>query len=85
ARADVHALNLTRDPTTFTQMQRRLALTAKADLTPNPILFTWFATHPSTAQRMALARSWALVNHVAIPPPLTPDQTDNSGTAEVTP
>jgi len=76
ARADVHALDLTRDPATFTEMQRRLALTAKSDVTPNPILFTWFGTHPSTAQRMAAARSWAAANRVPIPPPLSPDRAE---------
>jgi STE24 endopeptidase len=72
ARADVHALDLTRDPQTFTQMQRRLALTSKSDLTPNPILFAWFGSHPSTAQRMAAARNWSLVNDEPVPPPLAP-------------
>ena len=45
ARADVHALDLTRDPATFTAMQRRLALTSKSDLTPNAVVYrvVWFA------------------------------------------
>ncbi len=73
SRADVHALELTRDPTTFTQMQRRLALASQADLTPNPILVALFATHPTTAQRMATAREWAIQNEVPVPPPLSPD------------
>ncbi len=73
SRADVHALELTRDPTTFTQMQRRLALASQADLTPNPILVALFGTHPTTAQRMATAREWAIQNHVPVPPPLAPD------------
>ena len=72
ARADVHALDLTRDAETFTQMQRRLAMTAKADLTPNPVTFVWFGSHPSTAQRMAAARNWALANDEPVPPPLAP-------------
>ena len=74
SRADVHALELTRDPTTFTQMHRRLALASKADLTPNPILSALFGTHPTTAQRMATARAWAIQNDVAVPPPLSPDR-----------
>ena len=73
ARADVHALELTRDPTTFTQMQRRLALASKADLTPNPISSALFGTHPTTAQRMATARAWAMNNDVPVPPPLVPE------------
>jgi len=72
ARADVHALDLTRDAQTFTQMQRRLALTSKSDLTPNPVLFAWFGSHPSTAQRMAAARNWALANDEPVPPGLAP-------------
>lgn len=77
ARADLHALVLTRDPQTLTQMQRRLALTSKSDVTPNPLLFAWFATHPSTPQRMAMARTWADVNGVPIPPPLAPTSSGN--------
>ena len=73
ARADQHALDLTRDPVTFTQMQRRLALTAKADVTPNPVLFWWFGSHPSAPQRLAAARLWALDNDVPEPPPLAAD------------
>ncbi len=73
ARADQHALNLTRDPLTFAQMQRRFALTSQADVTPNPVLFWWFGSHPSAPQRLAAARSWALANDVAEPPPLAGD------------
>ena len=80
ARADLHALDLTKDPTTFTQMQRRLALASKADLTPNPILFAWFGTHPTTAQRMAAARDWAIEHDVPVPPPLAPTGTSNETT-----
>jgi len=79
ARADVHALELTRDPTTLTQMQRRLALASKADLTPNQLMFAWFGSHPTSAQRMAAARSWAAANGVPIPPPLSPDRAAAAG------
>jgi STE24 endopeptidase len=75
ARADVHALELTQDPLTLTQMQRRLALASQADLTPNWLLTTWFGSHPTTVQRLAAARSWAAANHLPIPPPLSPDRT----------
>jgi len=78
ARADVHALELTRDPATLTEMQRRLALAAKSDLTPNPLLFAWFGTHPTTAQRIALARSWAAARELPVPPPLSPDRIDGT-------
>ena len=56
ARADVHALALTGDPTTFEQVQRRLALANLSDLDPNPLAQVLFSTHPSTTERIALAR-----------------------------
>jgi STE24 endopeptidase len=59
ARADVHALDLTRDPGTFVQMQQRLAETNLAEPDP-PAAWQWFfGTHPTTAERVALARTWA--------------------------
>lgn len=59
ARADQHALDLTRDPEQFIAMQRRLALTNVADVDPPRLLELLFATHPSTARRIAAARAWA--------------------------
>lgn len=59
ARADVHALEMTGDASTFVQMQRRLATTNLSDPDPPPPLQVWFGTHPSTAQRVALAQGWA--------------------------
>ena len=56
ARADVHALALTGDPTTFEQVQRRLALANLSDLDPNPLAYALFSTHPSTTERISLAR-----------------------------
>lgn len=58
ARADVAALDLTRDPATFAAVQKRLALSNVSDLDPRPVAFALFATHPSTTQRLALAREW---------------------------
>jgi STE24 endopeptidase len=59
ARADVHALDLTKDPTAFVDMQRTLAVTNLAEPDP-PAAWQWFfGTHPTTAQRVALARDWA--------------------------
>ena len=51
ARADVHALDLTEDPLTFAEMQRRLATVSKSDVTPNRVLYRWFGTHPTAAAR----------------------------------
>ena len=58
ARADVHSLDLTRDPTTFAASQRRLALANLSDLAPHPLAYALFATHPSTTERLALVREW---------------------------
>jgi STE24 endopeptidase len=59
ARADVHSLELTRDLPTFVASEQRLARTNLADLEPHPVLYAFFATHPSSPQRIALAREWA--------------------------
>lgn len=59
ARADVHALELTGDAATFAAIQRRLAATNLSDPDPPGWLYAWFASHPSTAERIALARGWA--------------------------
>jgi STE24 endopeptidase len=59
ARADVHALDLTAAPDAFIAMQQRLAETNLADPDP-PAAWQWFfGSHPTTAQRVALARDWA--------------------------
>jgi Zn-dependent protease with chaperone function len=70
ARADVHALDLTLDPETFAQMQRRLAVSNLSDLDPPPLVYLLFATHPTAPQRIALARNWALLHGAPPPPPL---------------
>lgn len=72
ARADVVALDLTRDPATFTRMQRTLATTALSDLDPPRAVYLWFASHPTAPERIALARTWAAVNGQPPPPPLAP-------------
>ncbi|CAN5767880.1 M48 family metallopeptidase [soil metagenome] len=60
ARADVHALDLTGDSATFEVMQRRFATTNLNDPDPPRWLYVWFASHPSPAERIALAQRWAL-------------------------
>ncbi|GAA5034597.1 M48 family metallopeptidase [Actinopolymorpha pittospori] len=59
ARADVHALDLSHDPTGYAQTQRWLAVANRSDLTPAPVWFALFSTHPTAPQRIALARSWS--------------------------
>ncbi|MCA2226836.1 M48 family metallopeptidase [Nonomuraea aurantiaca] len=62
ARADLHALNLTKDPATFISMQKRLAITNISDLSPDPVEYALYASHPSGPERIAMAREWAALN-----------------------
>ncbi|MFG1960867.1 M48 family metallopeptidase [Nonomuraea sp. NPDC049028] len=62
ARADLHALNLTKDPATFISMQKRLAITNISDLSPDPVEYALYASHPTGPQRIAMAREWAALN-----------------------
>ena len=59
ARADAHALALTRDPGTFEAMQRRLGTVNLSDPDPPRWEYVIFASHPSTVERMAAARAYA--------------------------
>jgi STE24 endopeptidase len=68
ARADVHALDLTRDPAAFAQMQRRLAVSNLSDVDPSPVVFGLFSTHPTAPQRISLARDWARQQGLPEPP-----------------
>lgn len=59
ARADLHALDLTRDPAAFIAMQRELGVTNLSDPDP-PAVWQWaFGSHPTVAQRVAFAGDWA--------------------------
>ncbi|WP_026405706.1 M48 family metallopeptidase [Actinomadura rifamycini] len=69
ARADVHALDLTRDPATFVSMQHELTVRNISDLSPNPVeRFLWMS-HPAGPERIAMARDWARLHGVRVPPP----------------
>jgi STE24 endopeptidase len=59
ARADVHSLELTGDPETFIQMQKRLSVKNISDLDPNPFVYAVFSSHPTGPERIALARDFA--------------------------
>jgi STE24 endopeptidase len=59
ARADQHALRLTDDPGDFEAMQGRLSLLNLGDPDPNRAEQWLFGTHPTTVERMAIARAWA--------------------------
>lgn len=67
ARADVHALNLTRDPATFIKMQKRLAVTNISDLSPDAVEYVLYASHPTSPERIAMARAWAKLNGIPVP------------------
>jgi STE24 endopeptidase len=58
ARADVHALDLTDDPTALVDLQRQLAAANLADPDPPAALQWFFGSHPTTAERIALANDW---------------------------
>ncbi|WP_235030290.1 M48 family metallopeptidase [Nonomuraea solani] len=66
-RADVHALDLTKDPATFIAMQKRLAVTNISDLSPDAVEYVLYVSHPSGPERIAMARSWAKLNGVPLP------------------
>jgi STE24 endopeptidase len=55
-RADVDALKATGDPVAFVEMQRLLAVRSLSDPTPPAWSQWWFGSHPTTMQRVALAR-----------------------------
>jgi STE24 endopeptidase len=59
ARADWTALEVSRDPATAVEVERRLALENRADLRPNRLMVLVFASHPPTMARIAQARLWA--------------------------
>jgi STE24 endopeptidase len=59
ARADAHALQLTNDPSTVEQMERRLATTNHAEADPPRLEYIMFASHPSVVERIAAARAFA--------------------------
>lgn len=59
ARADEHSLRLVDDPSTFIAMHRRLAVTNRSNLHPNPVLYVLFASHPATTERLGHARDYA--------------------------
>ena len=59
ARTDLHALELTEDPDTFIEMQRSLARSNLSDPDPPAAWHWFFGSHPTLAERVALAEDWA--------------------------
>ena len=80
ARADEFALETTADPGAFVAMQRTLALTNLADPDPPRWAVWWRGSHPTTAERIALARQWAAMNGTAVPPRSVSDDPGEVGT-----
>lgn len=70
ARADAHALDLTRDPLTFAEMQRDLSVRNLSDPDPDAFDYVMYATHPTGPQRIAMARDWSRLHHHPEPPNL---------------
>ncbi len=58
-RADVDALEVTRDAASFEAVQKQLALRSLADPTPPRITQFWFGSHPIGLTRIAIARQLA--------------------------
>ena len=58
ARADLRALELTGDAEAFIGMQRRLAATNLGDPDPPAAWHWYFGSHPTAAQRIAMAEDW---------------------------
>ncbi|MEO5662951.1 MAG: M48 family metallopeptidase [Nocardioides sp.] len=56
-RADVDALKTTGDPVAFVEMQKVLALRSLADPTPPAVIQWWWGSHPTTLERIAVART----------------------------
>lgn len=58
ARADLHALNLARNPTAFIAMQRNLTESGLQQPDPPRVLHLLFGNHPTGAERIAMAENW---------------------------
>jgi STE24 endopeptidase len=58
ARADAFALELTRDPKAFIELERDLALRNLADPEPPAALHLLFGTHPTTVERIGFGEAF---------------------------
>jgi STE24 endopeptidase len=70
ARADVHALDLTKDPETYVRMQRSLSARNLDELSPGALEYALWNTHPTGPERIAMGRDWARLHHLTVPAPL---------------
>ena len=69
ARADMHALDLTRDPLTYVEMQRSLSVRNLDELSPSLTEYVLWNDHPTGPERIAMGRDWARLHQVPPPPP----------------
>jgi STE24 endopeptidase len=67
-RADLHALDVTREPAAFASTEHALAVTNLSALDPAPWRFAMFADHPTPPQRISLARTWGAQHGIALAP-----------------
>jgi STE24 endopeptidase len=58
-RADAFALSLTGDPEPFVSFERRITLKNLGDPDPPRLMTALFGTHPSTMQRIGIAKAFA--------------------------
>lgn len=66
-RADLAALEATRDPAAFIASFQRLGTANLSDLDPHPLATFLFSTHPSSPERIAFARAWAAQQGIPTP------------------
>jgi STE24 endopeptidase len=57
ARADLSALDATRDPSSFVELQKRLATSSRQEPDPPAWVQLWFGSHPTAVQRIGMART----------------------------
>jgi STE24 endopeptidase len=72
ARADWISLELTRDPRTFVEVEKRLARTNLAPVEPPRWIVFWRYSHPPVLDRLGMAGYWAALEGVDIDSPAAP-------------
>jgi STE24 endopeptidase len=66
AEADWRALRATRDPSSAVGLFRKFASLDLTQPSPPGWSYVWIDDHPTLAQRVAMARAWARLNHVPV-------------------
>jgi STE24 endopeptidase len=60
--ADAFALDLTRDPESFIELEKRLAIKALADPQPPRLMQKLFGSHPHAVERIGYGVSYSQAN-----------------------